>query len=337
MTAVLAVAIVLVSPGQAWDAAAKRDLADARVLEARIQGVIGRVRGAVVTVGVRPGGASGRGQLKSGGSGVVISADGYVLTCDHVTEGQDRVLVGLSDGRTVTGRVVGRDVLGDVALLKVSAGELPFVELGDSEALAAGDLVVAMGNPFGLARDDHQPAATLGIVSALHRYMPGKKVYGDALQIDAAVNPGNSGGPLFDLGGKLVGLNGRISIRGLARHNVGVGFAIPAHQIALILDDLKAGREVSRGYLGVRFYTRSDGQAGVLVSQVMPQSPASRGGLRSGDRILEVRGRALAHPVRLQNYLSVLPAGTRVPLRVRRGREVLTIEVQLAARPEGTR
>jgi serine protease Do len=328
------IVLVLAVPTRAEDIGA--DLKAAQQLEAQLQALISRASGAVVTVGVQRD-ADDRHTLRSGGSGVLISADGFVLTCDHVTEGQDDVLIGLTDGQTVDGHVVGRDALGDVALVKIEGAGLPFVTLGGSERLLVGDWVVAMGNPFGLARADHQPAASLGIVSALHRFQGGTKVYGDALQIDAAVNPGNSGGPLFDLEGNLVGLNGRISIRGLARHNVGVGFSIPAHQIALVLDDLKAGRDVARGYLGVRFFTRGDGKPGVLISEVTPRSPALKAGLRAGDRILAVQSRKLDHPVRLQNYLSVLPAGTEVPLTVDRNGSILEVRVTLAPRPKGIR
>jgi S1-C subfamily serine protease len=329
-----ALLVLLVVASRADDGAAARDLRLARAWEAQVQRVIGRVTSSVVTVSIEGDDPNDpQAIVRSGGSGVVIDAAGFVLPTDHVTEGQERVVVGLPDGRALDGRVVGRDAEGDVALVRVEAEGLSAATLGDSEALVSGQPVLALGNPFGLAGSDHRPSATLGIVSATNRFLGGSKIYGAAIQMDAAVNPGNSGGPLFDLHGRLIGINGRISIRGTARHNVGVGFAIPIHQIALILDELKAGRDVTRGYLGVRFFVHGDGRGGVVIRDVQPGSPAFKAGLQAGDRIVSVQGRELEHPVRLQNYLAVLPAGTRVAMEVRRGRQRLEVQVTLGRRP----
>lgn len=328
---------VLVLPGLASDPPS--DLEQARAYEDRIQAVIARVRSCVVTITL-PGderqlpGARGR-LIRSGGTGVVIGAEGYVLTCDHVVDEGDEVLVGLADGRTLPGRVIGRDAVGDIALVKVvTRTPLPAVPLGDSRQLKAGDPVLAMGNPFGLARDDHAPAVSLGIVSALHRAQGGReKVYGDAIQVDASVNPGNSGGPLFDLEGRLVGINGRISIRSGLRHNVGVGFAIPIHQVVAVLADLRAGRDVRRGWLGLRFRTESSEQGGAIVDSVTPGGPAARAGLRPQDRIVSVDGESIGLPLRFKNAISLLPAGSVVVLGVVRGGQTLTLKATLEPRP----
>jgi len=330
--ALLVVGLLLVPRGEADEAVERADLARARAFEARLQEVIARVSSSVITVSVE-GDARLPGRIRSGGSGVIVDPAGYAVTNEHVTEGRDVVRVGLPDGRTVEGVVIGRDLDGDVAMLRLPVDDLPAARLGASEDLVAGDPVVALGNPFGLADASHRPAATLGIVSAVNRYLGGSKIYGDALQIDAEVNPGNSGGPLFDLEGRLVGINGRISIRGAARHNVGVGYAIPIHQIELILEELKAGRDVRRGYLGVRFFVHSDGRPGVVVRDVVPGSPAHGAGLVVGDRILAARGRRLDHPVRLQNYLSVIPAGRTVRLTILRDGVERDLEVTLGRRP----
>lgn len=300
----------------------------ARSVQARIQGTIAQVRSTVVTIQVAP--LPGLGE--SGGSGVLIDDAGSVLTCDHVTAGQDTVRVGLADGRTLEGRVVGRDPTGDLALLQIPLEGTPFATFGDSDVLAVGDLVVALGNPFGIAKGDHEPAASLGIVSGLHRFQGGVKVYADAIQFDAPVNPGSSGGPVFDLGGRLIGLSGRISIRGLARHHVGVGFAIPIRQVALALDALRRGETVARGYLGVKFDRHADGLPGARVIDVIPGSPAARAGLTAEDRIVAVGGRPVEHPVRLQNYLTVLPAGTEVALTVSRAGARRQVRVVLSER-----
>lgn len=330
--------VVLILPGLASDPPA--DLAQARAYEARVQAVIARVRSSVVTISL-PGeerqipGARAR-LIRSGGTGVVIGAEGYVLTCDHVVDEGDEVLVGLADGRTLTGRVIGRDAVGDIALVKVETRTpLTAAPLGDSRQLQAGDPVLAMGNPFGLARDDHAPAVSMGIVSALHRAHGGgpEKVYGDAIQVDASVNPGNSGGPLFDLDGRLVGINGRISIRGGLRHNVGVGFAIPIHQVVAVLPDLRAGKDVQRGWLGLRFQTASNEAGGAIVDSVTPGGPAARAGVRPQDRIASVNGEAIELPLRFKNAISLLPAGSLVKLGIVRGEAKLTLEATLAPRP----
>ena len=328
--AVLVLGSLLAARGQAGP---DRDLLAARTHEARLQALIARLSSSVVTIGVELPAEEGGLPVKVGGSGVVIDAKGLILTNDHVTEGRDEVAVGLPGGQQVDGQVLGRDPDGDLALVQVAAPGLPAVAMGDSEALAAGDPVLALGNPFGLAGEEQLPAASLGIVSATGRYLGGSKVYGDAIQIDAPVNPGNSGGPLFDLEGRLVGINGRISVRGASRHNVGVGYAVPTHEIALVLPELLAGRDVKRGWLGVRFFSRGDGRPGVVVRDVVPGSPAAVAGVESGDRIVAAQGKRLDHPVRLQNYLTALPAGTRVTLAIERGEERLELTAVLGRRP----
>jgi S1-C subfamily serine protease len=335
--AAVALVLALARPGLVEEDAA-RDLERARGIERRVEAVVARARPSVVTINVEETSDDGA-PMRSGGSGVIIDPAGWVLTNDHVTCGLAEVSVGLTDGRSLTGKVTGRDPTGDLALIRVEAPGLVAAPLGDSEALRAGDLVLALGNPFGLAGDDHDPAVTLGVVSGTHRFQGGEKVYGDALQVDAAVNPGNSGGPLLDLDGRVLGLTGRISVRGGVRYNVGVGFAVPIHQVLAVLDALKAGKEVQHAYLGVRFLSTTDGAPGALVREVIPGSPAETAGLREGDRIIAVEGKPVDHPVRLQNYLSILPAGTAVVLRVRRagvgvGGEV-DVTVKLAPRPEG--
>jgi serine protease Do len=337
LTAVALVAAAAFALGEGKEES--QDLARARALESRVESTVAKVRDAVVTISAeqhetRSEGAAPK-PVTSGGSGVLFTADGFVLTNDHVTLGEDRVQVGLRDGRTLHGEVTGRDRVGDIAVIKVKGKDLPFVTLGDSDKLREGDVVLALGNPFGLAHDDHEPAATLGIVSGLHRFQGGEKVYGDAIQIDAAVNPGNSGGPLFDMKGTVVGITGRISIRGTEKKNVGVGFAVPIDQVKLILDDLKVGTEVAHGYLGVRFRgeTDGDGKGGVEILGVLPGTPADRAGLKRGDRIVKANDREVDQPVRLENILSVLPAGSEVKLLVERDGRRFEVMARLGRRP----
>jgi S1-C subfamily serine protease len=316
------------------------DLALARHAERGILDTIAAVRDAVVTISaeqkeVVTEGSTTSKTVTSGGSGVIFSRDGFILTNDHVTIGEKHVSVGLRDGRTLNGEVTGRDRVGDIAVIKVKAKDLPWVALGESAKLVEGQLVLALGNPFGLAKEDHEPAATLGIVSGLHRFQGGEKVYGDAIQIDAAVNPGNSGGPLFSLDGKLIGITGRISIRASEKKNVGVGFAVPIDQVKLVLEDLKTGADVTHGYLGVRFRGEADGdgKAGVEIVAVLPGAAADRVGLKKGDRILSVNGRDVDQPVRLENILSVLPAGSDVALVLDRDGKRLEVTANLGRRP----
>lgn len=330
LPALAALAVVVAAPGRALLDDAGRDLELARGYERRIVDLVAAVRSTVVTIELEATTEDGT-PVRSGGSGVHLGG-GLVLTNDHVTEGRDSVNVGLADGRTVTGSVKGRDATGDIALLELPVKDLPAAARGDSQALVVGQPVVALGNPFGLAQADHQPAAVLGIVSGLHRYQGGEKVYGDALQVDAPVNPGNSGGPLFDLAGRLVGITGRIAVRGGVRHNVGVGFCVPLHQVLLVLGRLERGEAVDRAWLGVRFLPVTDGTPGVVVRDVLPGSPAAAAGVHAGDRVVALDGRPIDQPMRLQNALAVLPAGTKVELRVVREGAELTLEVTLTAR-----
>ena len=337
--------VLLAAAAFALGGGAEDDLAHARKAEERVEATIAKVRDSVVTVSAESRepateGATTR-PVTSGGSGVIFTADGYILTNDHVTLGEKRVRIGLRDGRSLTGEVTGRDRTGDIAVVKLTSHQgkaapgLVAAPLGDSDQLVEGELVLALGNPFGLAREDHEPAATFGIISGLHRYQGGEKVYGDAIQIDAAVNPGNSGGPLFDMKGRVVGITGRISIRGSEKKNVGVGFAVPIDQVKLILEELKIGAEVSHGYLGVRFRgeTDGDGKRGVPVLGVLPGAPADRAGVKRGDRIVKVNDKEVDQPVRLENILSVLPAGTEVRLLVDREGRRVELKATLGRRP----
>lgn len=265
---------------------------------------------------------------QGGGSGVIISADGYILTNHHVVAESARVWVGLATGERYWAAVLSQDVGGDLAMLRIEPKEgeqFPFARLGDSDALAVGDFVVAAGNPFMLSEDE-RPTVTFGVVSALHRYQgpapgAGEAVYGDAIQVDAAINPGNSGGPLFDMNGDLLGINGRITLRQDAgRANIGVGFTIPINQIKNIVEQMKTpGMNIEHGFLGVRFTSdQSLTLGGAPVESVTEGGPSATAGIRVGDVIVRIDGQKVANVRRLVNYLSTLPAGREVTLTVRR-------------------
>jgi S1-C subfamily serine protease len=273
------------------------------------------------------------------GSGVIISSDGYALTNFHVTQKTQVLRVGLPGGKVLTARLCGVDRTGDIALIKIDAEEpLAFAEMGESSGLVVGQWVLALGNPFMLATD-FRPTVSLGVVSGLHRYLEGggpfrkDLIYADAIQIDAALNPGNSGGPLFDLNGRLVGINGRIAprrVRGMAirRVNAGIGFAVPVDSIKMFLDDLKAGHEVDRGYLGIDTVDPHNG--GLLVKEISDGSPADIFGIEAGDVVVAIDGTAVYDAGQMRNLLRRLPAGRRINVDLRRGGTALSRTVQLA-------
>ena len=230
----------------------------------------------------------GNRQKEASGSGFIISSDGYVVTNAHVIDDSKNVTVTLEDKRELKATVVGVDKLSDIALLKIEAKDLPMVKLGDSDKLDVGQWVVAMGTPFGL---DY--TATQGIVSALSRSLP-KDTYVPFIQTDAAVNPGNSGGPLFDLDGQVVGVNSQIYSR--SGGYMGVSFAIPSNIVKNVTDQLKANGSVSRGWLGVGIQGIDESLAeslgmsnskGSLITSVQPDSPADKAGLQAGDVITQ--------------------------------------------------
>ena len=248
---------------------------------------------------------------RSLGSGFVISADGYILTNDHVVDGADEIKVKLSDGRTFTATVKGVDPKLDLALLKIEAGNhLPVARLGDSGALQVGEWVMAIGNPFGL-----EQTVTVGIVSAKGRVI-GAGPYDDFIQTDASINPGNSGGPLFNTAGEVVGINTAIVASGQ-----GIGFAIPINTAKSILTQLKETGQVTRGWLGVSVQVVTAELAesfglkeakGALVAEVIKDSPAEKAGIRRGDIILRFDG----HEVDALNDLPRLVAATKVDKEV---------------------
>ncbi|HPQ95776.1 MAG: DegQ family serine endoprotease [Thiothrix sp.] len=272
------------------------------------------------------------------GSGFIISPDGYIVTNAHVVDGGSEVTVKLNDRRELPAKVVGQDKYSDIALLKVEASGLPTVRLGDSDSLEVGQWVVAIGAPFGL---DH--TATQGIVSALSRSLP-DGTYVPFIQTDAAVNPGNSGGPLFDLNGNVVGVNSQIYSR--SGGYMGISFAIPVNLVRNITDQLKDGGVVSRGWLGVEIQSLDQQLAdsfklgkpkGALVASVQPSSPAARAGVQAGDVILGFNNQDVESASHLPLLVGNTPVGQQVPLKVLRDGEekVLTVTIdQLADRDE---
>jgi serine protease Do len=268
-----------------------------------------------------------------GGSGVLISPDGYALTNFHVVQPAGPALrCGLDDGRLYDAVLVGLDPTGDVALIRLlGRDDFPVAPFGESDLVRPGDACFAAGNPFLLATD-LRPSISAGIVSGVRRYQfPAGTIleYTDCLQVDAAINPGNSGGGLFDRHGRLIGVNGRASFEKRGRVNVGVGYAISARQLRQFLGCLRGGRLVDHATLGATVASSADGR--VVVSDILETSDAWRRGLRYDDEVVSLAGRPVRTVNAFKNVLGTLPAGWQVPLVYRRGGARIETLVRLAA------
>ncbi|MCB9779555.1 MAG: Do family serine endopeptidase [Alphaproteobacteria bacterium] len=277
-------------------------------------------------------GGSSRYRTRQGsGSGFIIGEDGYVLTNNHVVDDADTVTVTLADEREFTATVVGTDPRTDVALVHIDTDEpLPTVPLGDSDGLRVGDWVVAIGNPFGLTH-----TVTTGIVSAKGRVI-GAGPYDDFIQTDASINPGNSGGPLFDLSGRVVGINTAISAMGQ-----GIGFAVPIDQVEEILDELRADGKVARGWIGVGLQElegplveQLGASEGVVVSAVYPGNPAADAGLQAGDVVTTIDGAKVTESAALVRAIGMKKPGEAIKLGVLREGKDRIVKVTLGERPE---
>jgi len=297
---------------------------DSAVLEAQRERADAIAKASAATVAVFD--SSGGG----GGSAVVISPDGYALTNFHVTAPCGPALkCGLPDGKLYDAVIVGIDPVGDVAVIQLlGRDDFPTAQIGDSDAVRVGDWAFAAGNPFLLA-DDFRPTITYGMVSGVHRYQyPAGTLleYTDCIQTDAAIHPGNSGGPLFDAQGRLIGINGRGSFEKRGRVNVGVGYAISINQIMRFLDHLKSGRIVDHATLGATVTTE---EGRVVVDDILETSDAFRRGLQYGDSIIRFAGREITTANALKNVLGVFPSGWRVPLSYRREGQTFNTQVRL--------
>jgi len=255
------------------------------------------------------------------GSGIIVSADGYILTNNHVVDDADSVKVTLSDGRILTAKVVGTDQKTDVAVIKVDARDLPAITFANSDDVLVGDRVLAVGNPLGIGE-----TVTSGIVSGTGRSGATGLEYEDFIQTDAAINPGNSGGALVDMKGRLIGLNTAI----ISRNGgfMGIGFAIPSNLARHIMDSLVTTGKVVRGFLGVTIQDVTPDLAdqfhfktsqGALISDISPDSPAAKAGLKSGDVVLELNGRPVTDSRRLKFAVAAMAPGSEVKLHILRG------------------
>jgi Do/DeqQ family serine protease len=270
------------------------------------------------------------------GSGVIVTADGYILTNNHVVEGADEIEVVLNDSRKARGKVIGTDPETDLAILKISLDRLPVIALGNSDALQVGDQVLAIGNPFGVGQ-----TVTAGIVSALGRNQLGINEFENFIQTDAPINPGNSGGALVDVTGALMGINTAIYSR--SGGSMGIGFAIPVNSAKQVLEGIVKEGSVRRGWIGVEpadlspelmetFGVRA--KSGVLITGVLQNGPAAQAGIRPGDVIEQIGDKPVANVSELMTNVAALKPGQPAKFRVQRREDGMELTVTPGLRPK---
>jgi serine protease DegQ len=269
------------------------------------------------------------------GSGVIVSSKGYILTNHHVVEAADEIEVALADGKKLKAKAVGSDPETDIAVLQVESGSVPAITFGDTDALRVGDVVLAIGNPFGVGQ-----TVTMGIVSALGRSQLGINTFENFIQTDAAINPGNSGGALIDTAGNLVGINTAIYSR--SGGSLGIGFAIPASSAKQIMEQIIQTGTVTRGWIGVEAQEitpeiaesfRLSSSNGVLIAGVLRGGPADRAGLKPGDILIAIQGSQVKDPNSMLNLVAALVPGKPASIRLRRDNKDLDVQVAIGKRP----
>jgi Do/DeqQ family serine protease len=269
------------------------------------------------------------------GSGVIVSTKGYILTNHHVVEAADEIEVALADGKKLKARAVGSDPETDIAVLQVEGGPVPAITFGDADALRVGDVVLAIGNPFGVGQ-----TVTMGIVSALGRSQLGINTFENFIQTDAAINPGNSGGALIDTAGNLVGINTAIFSR--SGGSMGIGFAIPASSAKQVMEQIIATGSVTRGWIGVEaqeitpeiaesFHLSSTN--GVLIAGVLRGGPAEKAGLKPGDILVAIEGKPVKDPNSMLNLVAALVPGEPASIRFTRDSKDVEVQVAVGKRP----
>ncbi len=270
------------------------------------------------------------------GSGVIVSSAGYILTNSHVVEAADEIEVLLSDGRKLLAKQVGNDAESDLAVLRVEGDQLPAITFGSSETLRVGDIVLAIGNPFGVGQ-----TVTSGIVSALGRNQLGINTFENFIQTDAAINPGNSGGALVDASGNLIGINTAIYSR--SGGSMGIGFAIPVSTAKLVMESIIKTGSMTRGWIGVEVQEISPALAesfklkdtrGAIIAGVLRNGPADKAGVKPGDVLLGIEDKVVTDPHNMLTLVAGLQPGNTARLKVRRGQEELEVKVLVGKRPK---
>ena len=269
------------------------------------------------------------------GSGVIVSSEGYILTNQHVVDGADQIEIALADGRTTTAKVIGVDPETDLAVLKVNLTNLPTITLGRMDQTRVGDVVLAIGNPFGVGQ-----TVTMGIVSALGRNHLGINTFENFIQTDAAINPGNSGGALVDVNGNLLGINTAIYSR--SGGSLGIGFAIPVSTARSVLESIITTGSVTRGWIGVEpqdvtpEIAESFGleqKSGAIVAGVLKNGPADRAGNKPGDILVSVDGQDITDTTRLLNLIAQIKPGSNAKIHLVRKNHEMDLDVMIGKRP----
>lgn len=279
------------------------------------------------------------------GSGVIIDAEGYILTNEHVIDGADKMTVTLPDGREFKAELKGKDERSDLAVIKIDAHNLPIASLGDSDNTKIGQWVVAIGNPFGFSTQNPEPTVTTGVISALHRslgrVLSRDRDYNDLVQTDAAINPGNSGGPLVNLKGEVIGIN--VAIFSTTGGYQGIGFAIPINNAKRVISRLIEGKKITYSWLGVTVQDINDDLAsyfglpnknGILVAKVLEDGPASKGGMKEKDIIKQLDNKAVSNVKELLAAVSKAEIGKKIKVLVLRDKKDVVLEVLIGERPD---
>ena len=270
------------------------------------------------------------------GSGVIVSSAGYILTNSHVVEAADEIEVLLADGRKLLAKQVGSDAESDLAVLRVESEQLPAITFGSSEALQVGDIVLAIGNPFGVGQ-----TVTSGIVSALGRNQLGINTFENFIQTDAAINPGNSGGALIDAGGNLIGINTAIYSR--SGGSMGIGFAIPVATAKLVMESIIKTGSMTRGWIGVEVQEITPALAdsfklkdtrGAIIAGVLRDGPADKAGIKPGDVLLGIEDKTVSDPQNMLTQVAGLQPGSTARLKLRRGQGELEVKIVVGKRPK---
>ena len=280
-------------------------------------------------------------EVKGLGSGYIISPDGYIVTNDHVAGNATKITVTLTDGRTFDAKVIGSDSASDICLIKIEGDDLPYVTLGNSDDIIIGEWVIALGNPFGLFELNDKPTVTVGVVSATGMNLDAinDRYYLNMIQTDAAINGGNSGGPLVNSLGEVIGMNTLIFTAGNNSGSIGLGFAIPVNKIKRITEELKENGSIDRNFeIGMRIQTIDEGIAkyyhlknakGVIVTKVYPGTPAERGDIEVGDIIVEIEGFKISNENSIFSVFHEFRAGQTITLKIIRDEKELTKTMKL--------